>query len=118
MPSTQRAACAGMGSREIAGDKDMVPVRGQVRRVRAPWQKFAVMYDKEFYVLPNVDSVVVGGTQQRGDERPGVDAEDTARIWDAVVKLCPGIASAEPITEWVWHPASSFIPMLWLPPRS
>ena len=36
-------------------------------------------------VLPHVDSVVIGGTQQRGDERSGLDAADSARIWDAVV---------------------------------
>lgn len=102
------AACAGLGSREIAGDEDMVPVRGQVRRMRAPWQKHAVMLNKEFYVLPNVDSVVVGGTQQRGDERGEVDAGDTAKIWEAAVRMCPGIAGAEPLTEWVRVPALSF----------
>ena len=103
---------AGLGSREVARDGDVVPVRGQVRRMHAPWLKHAMMLDKEFYILPNVDSVVVGGTQQRGDERGGVDDADTAKIWEAAVRMCPGIEAAEPLSEWVRATTSRFAPPL------
>eukprot|EP00892_Ulva_mutabilis_P009471 jgi/Ulvmu1/6897/UM031_0103.1 len=92
--------CTGWGAHEIAADADMIPVRGQVRRMYAPWQKHAVMLDKEFYILPNVDSVVVGGTQQRGLERTKPVAADAKKIWAAAVRMWPGIAGADPIDEW------------------
>lgn len=95
------AACAGLGSRELANDADLVPVRGQVRRVRAPWVKHAMFLDHTFYILPNLDSIVIGGTAQPGDERTEVDWEDSDRIWKHVLRMCPSLETAETVTDWV-----------------
>lgn len=97
----QTALFAGLGARELASDEDVVPVRGQVRRVRAPWVKHAMFLDGTYYILPNVDSLVVGGTTQRGDERTEVDWADHTRIWDNILHMCPSLANAETVTDWV-----------------
>ena len=73
--------------------------------------------DDAFYILPQVDCVVVGGTQQRGDERTAADAADAERIWATVTERWPALRGAEVVSDWVrralccWpalalHPAS------------
>lgn len=83
------------------GDGDCLPIRGQVRRVRAPWIKGVWFLDDAFYILPQVDCVVVGGTQQRGDERATPDAADTERIWRTVTERWPALRDAEVVSDWV-----------------
>ena len=36
--------------------------RGQVVRVKAPWIKHYYNADGKFYIIPNLDTVVLGGT--------------------------------------------------------
>ena len=61
--------CTGLGSNRLVEDKSVQPLRGQVMRVVAPWLKRMVLDDEEDgnYVIPNIDTVVVGGTHQLGD---------------------------------------------------
>lgn len=100
---------AGLGARELAADGDIVPVRGQVRRVRAPWVKHAMFLDGTYYILPNIDSVVVGGTTQRGDERTEVDWDDHARIWENILHVCPSLETAETVTDWVRFTSKAYL---------
>lgn len=41
--------------------------RGQVIRVHAPWVKHYMNANMENYIIPNTDSVVLGGTTQKGN---------------------------------------------------
>jgi len=61
--------CSGIGARKLVGDNLVSPLRGQVMRVSAPWLRKVVLDDRDDgnYVIPNLDSVVVGGTHQDGD---------------------------------------------------
>jgi glycine/D-amino acid oxidase-like deaminating enzyme len=95
-----------MGSRELLPDNACVPIRGQIRRVKAPWMKHAWFLDDSYYILPQVDCVVIGGTQQRGNNRESVDPVDTKRIWETITTHWPSLKTAEVLTDWVRAPCS------------
>ena len=40
--------------------------RGQVVRVQAPWIKHYYNNNGQFYIIPNLETVVLGGTTQKG----------------------------------------------------
>lgn len=44
--------CSGFGSRDLLGDNHVLPSRGQIVRVRAPWIKHWVYTDDVTYVIP------------------------------------------------------------------
>lgn len=35
-------------------------------RVKAPWVKHCYFMNEQHYIIPNLDTVVLGGTQQKG----------------------------------------------------
>lgn len=92
--------CTGLGSFDLLGDKKMVPNRGQVIRVKAPWLKHSLMVDDDIYIIPGRDTVVVGGTRQQGDGDLNVRAADRDRIWERACKYVPSLKNAK--WEWEW----------------
>ncbi|XP_050514531.1 D-aspartate oxidase isoform X2 [Diabrotica virgifera virgifera] len=57
--------CAGLGAGEIVGDQEMIPIRGQVRKVEAPWIYESCVLDvkpKVAYIIPNTHQLTLGGT--------------------------------------------------------
>ncbi|TKR60869.1 hypothetical protein L596_028052 [Steinernema carpocapsae] len=59
--------CAGLGSRELFGDKEVKPIRGQVIRVKCPALKHFYVIGDDFYCLPNNHTVLLGGTHDKDD---------------------------------------------------
>lgn len=49
--------------------------RGQVIRVRAPWIKHNYFFNEEFYIIPNLDTVVLGGTRNHNSWNTKVSRE-------------------------------------------
>eukprot|EP00884_Botryococcus_braunii_P000406 jgi/Botrbrau1/10366/Bobra.146_2s0005.1 len=92
--------CLGLGAARLFGDPDIYPVRGQVVRIRAPWLKHYYNNSGKFYIIPNVDSVVCGGTLQKGDSNTSVSEEDTAYIMEGVTALVPSLKAAEVVGSW------------------
>lgn len=43
--------CTGIGSKELANDTDVVPIRGQVMRKKAPWA-YTCIQDDDHYIIP------------------------------------------------------------------
>uniref|UniRef100_A0A8C9WDG4 D-aspartate oxidase n=1 Tax=Scleropages formosus TaxID=113540 RepID=A0A8C9WDG4_SCLFO len=85
--------CSGLGSRELLGDEDVHPVRGQVLRVHAPWlQHFVRVADGHTYIYPGAGGVTLGGTRQ---------AADSQAIFERCRRLEPSLGSARPLGEWV-----------------
>lgn len=76
--------CAGLGARELCGDDQLVPVRGQVVKVSPVDLPFAFADDTDparpVYVLPRERDVVLGGTAGMGDERHAPDPGESERI--------------------------------------
>ena len=86
--------CSGLGAFHLNNDKEMYPVRGQVLRLRAPWMN-NVWFFGSSYIIPNVDSVVVGGTAQKGDWNTTSSREDINRILADAYELFPSLQDAQ-----------------------
>lgn len=100
LPGDVIVNCAGLGARSLAGDKELVPLRGQVIRVRAPWIKTCFFAD-DTYVIPGQNWVTVGGTLQYNDWMTEPEPNDSARIWSRAVAAFPCLAEAEIIGDMV-----------------
>ncbi|EIE24709.1 FAD-linked reductase, C-terminal domain-containing protein [Coccomyxa subellipsoidea C-169] len=93
--------CTGIGAARLFGDTEMYPVRGHVIRVRAPWIKSNYFLDECNYIIPQTNTVVLGGTAQRGDADCAPREEDRQHIWQGCLRIMPSLAQAKPEMEWV-----------------
>jgi glycine/D-amino acid oxidase-like deaminating enzyme len=92
--------CTGIGAGKLLGKEDDVyPIRGQVLRVKAPWMNNVVFWGTS-YIIPNVDTVVLGGTAQRGNWDTTPSEADTRKILDDVCELFPAMRDAPIETVW------------------
>ncbi|XP_015920783.1 D-aspartate oxidase [Parasteatoda tepidariorum] len=92
--------CSGIGATGLTHDPELKPIRGQVIRVKAPWIKYAVM-DPEFYILPNAEETICGGTKQVGDWNLDIVPKDRERILSGCTDLYPSLKKAQVVREWV-----------------
>uniref|UniRef100_A0A4W4DMG4 D-aspartate oxidase n=2 Tax=Electrophorus electricus TaxID=8005 RepID=A0A4W4DMG4_ELEEL len=94
--------CSGLGSRSLAGDQDIHPVRGQILKVHAPWVKnFIRDGDGKTYIYPGISYTTLGGTWQMDDWRLEVDKGDSESIVERCSQLVPSLHSAQVLEEWV-----------------
>lgn len=88
--------CSGLGAKYLCNDHDIVPMRGQVIKVKAPWLKTAFYGDYDTYIIPGPDGVVtLGGTRQYDSYNLEVCKHDAAAIMERCVELVPGLKDAE-----------------------
>jgi glycine/D-amino acid oxidase-like deaminating enzyme len=58
--------CTGMGAKDIFGDDELTPVRGQVTYLKPqPQVNYAVSHD-QLYMLPRTEGILLGGTYELG----------------------------------------------------
>eukprot|EP00117_Sycon_ciliatum_P037198 scpid61133/ scgid27869/ D-amino-acid oxidase len=96
--------CTGLASRTLFNDMSMVPVRGQIMRVRAPWIKHITIFNTGSvftYIIPNKDMVVLGGTTQEGNWSTEVSPTDSADIWARCCEVIPSLRRATVLEETV-----------------
>ncbi|KAI3427267.1 hypothetical protein D9Q98_007199 [Chlorella vulgaris] len=97
--------CSGLGALHLFGDRSMYPVRGHVLRVRAPWIRHYVNglsgTDNDCYIIPNTDTVVLGGTLGKGDFDTRPREADRHGILDRACRVLPSLRAAEVVSEWV-----------------
>ncbi len=74
--------CSGLGARELAGDDDLHPVRGQVLYLdQTPSRGYFDQQSETLaYVIPRSDCTVLGGTAQDGDWNESPDGDDSELI--------------------------------------
>ena len=97
LPQTEDVVvnCAGLGSRRLAGDLDVQPVRGQVVVVEGfDLDRWWLDAAGPTYVVPRSDTVVVGGTVEEGDWSRTPSPEAAAEIIRRATRLVPRLASA------------------------
>lgn len=94
--------CTGFGSKELLGDDKLVPIRGQVFKVYAPWVKHTLhVGDKAtIYILPGIEYVTVGGTRQENDSDTRVRETDAKMIWEKACEVMPSLRNAKIIRQW------------------
>ena len=92
--------CSGLGSRQLAGDSKLFPVRGQVLRVQAPWVKHFIRDGSGLtYIYPGISNVILGGTRQEADWNLSPDAEISRDIFSRCCALEPSLQGACDIRE-------------------
>jgi glycine/D-amino acid oxidase-like deaminating enzyme len=58
--------CTGMGAKDLFGDEELTPVRGQVTYLKPqPQVDYAVSHD-QLYMLPRSEGMLLGGTYELG----------------------------------------------------
>ncbi|UJR08031.1 hypothetical protein I4U23_012308 [Adineta vaga] len=87
--------CTGLGARYLVGDLAVRPARGQVIRVNAPWIKSQYYIDMKEegcgYIIPQSDTVVLGGTFQMDDWKTTPTENDTCHIRRMCAKILPAL---------------------------
>jgi glycine/D-amino acid oxidase-like deaminating enzyme len=66
--------CTGLGSGTLFNDPNMVPIKGQLVRLR-PQPNLQYLLSGDGYVFPRSDGVIVGGTEDCVDDATPVDSE-------------------------------------------
>lgn len=88
--------CTGLGAKYLCDDHDLVPIRGQIIKVRAPWLKTAIYGDYDTYMIPGMDGVAtLGGTRQYDSYNLDVCKHDAASIFERCCEMVPGLKKAE-----------------------
>jgi D-amino-acid oxidase len=83
--------CTGLGSRELLGDKELYPIRGQIVRVIGP--KLDAFYLDDYghrglaYIIPRQDGIILGGTSDEGAEEKLIDPATA----EAIIERCTAI---------------------------
>uniref|UniRef100_A0A673U9L9 D-aspartate oxidase n=2 Tax=Suricata suricatta TaxID=37032 RepID=A0A673U9L9_SURSU len=92
--------CSGLGSRQLARDSEMFPVRGQLLTVKAPWVKHFIRDGSGLtYIYPGTSDVILGGTRQEGDWDLSPDAEISRDIFSRCCALEPSLHGASYVRE-------------------
>jgi len=72
--------CTGLGSHQLFGDTELVPVRGQLA-IMLPQPEVRYAFTGEVgYMFPRADGILLGGTFERGQWDATPQAEDIDRI--------------------------------------
>lgn len=95
--------CTGLGSKDLTKDSKFQAIRGQIRRVKAPWIYEVLMHEDDDgnYIIPNTNDVILGGTHQVNDFNLKVSQADTAFIANGCQKLYPSLKNAAVIGDMV-----------------
>jgi D-amino-acid oxidase len=92
--------CSGLGARELVGDRDLHPSRGQAVRVKPTGFRQVVADDHDpnqlTYIVPRLHDIVLGGTDDEGNESTTPDPNVTVEILRRVARLVPELASIGP----------------------
>jgi glycine/D-amino acid oxidase-like deaminating enzyme len=73
LPQSVIVNCTGLGSKTLFNDAKMVPIKGQLVRLR-PQLNLQYLLSGDGYVFPRSDGVIVGGTEDCVDDDNPVDA--------------------------------------------
>ncbi|MEX1164968.1 MAG: FAD-dependent oxidoreductase [Nitriliruptor sp.] len=91
--------CAGLGARDLVGDRSLTPLRGQIVRTTNPGLTVSLRDEHHpggyTYVHPRRDDCILGGTVEPGRDDTTPDDEVTAAILDRCTALAPELADAE-----------------------
>ena len=77
----------------IGGFTNLCFLVGNIVLRRAPWLK-DIWFIGSSYIIPNVDTVVLGGTAEKGNWSTTVSLKDTETILANIAKVFPSIYDA------------------------
>lgn len=85
--------CTGLGSRELFGDPDLVPVKGQLTLLRPQSEVTHAYIDgaRDLYMFPRDDVIVLGGSHQEGVWSTDPDPEIAVEIFEGHRRIAAGM---------------------------
>ena len=86
--------CTGLGSASLFGDKEMLPIKGQLTILRPQPEVDYVALPPDLYMFPRHDGIVLGGTFERGVSTLEPDRQAEDRILAGHARFFAGLASA------------------------
>ncbi|XP_073968879.1 D-aspartate oxidase-like isoform X1 [Rhodnius prolixus] len=86
--------CSGLGAKKLFNDGKVIPIRGQVFKVQAPWLNHFYYGEGDTYIIPSAGGVTLGGTRQFGSWNTRVCKHDAASIWERCTNLVPKLADS------------------------
>jgi D-amino-acid oxidase len=91
--------CAGLGARDLVGDRTMQPIRGQVVRVRNPGLERFILDEDDpegvTYIIPRSEDCILGGTADECEWDLEPDPETASGILGRCTRLEPRLTDAE-----------------------
>jgi glycine/D-amino acid oxidase-like deaminating enzyme len=72
--------CTGLGARELFGDRELTPIKGQLSVLLPQPEVDYAMVGQGLYMFPRRDGIILGGTFERGIETMEPNPEATQRI--------------------------------------
>lgn len=91
--------CSGLGARELVGDYDLRPAKGQIVRIKHNgFRRVLLDHGEEeqnslTYIIPRTYDVVLGGTYEEQNESTEVDPGETEAILHRCANLAPEFAA-------------------------
>jgi D-amino-acid oxidase len=89
--------CTGLGSATLFGDKELMPIKGQVTILRPQPEVDYVTLPPDLYMFPRHDGIVLGGTFERGVSTLEPDRAAEDRILAGHAKFFASLTGAAPI---------------------
>ncbi|XP_053685415.1 D-aspartate oxidase [Sabethes cyaneus] len=91
--------CSGLGAKKLCNDYKLVPIRGQVIKVKASWVKTAFYADYDTYIIPGFQGVTLGGCRNFDSYNTNLCRHDSAAIRERCEALLPSLKGAPVIRE-------------------
>lgn len=95
--STIVVNCSGLGARELVGDHDLHPARGQIIRIKPNGFRHVLLDEdgpnKLAYIVPRTHDIVLGGTYEENNESTEINPNDTQNILLRCANLAPEFLS-------------------------
>ena len=67
LPERRVVNCTGIGARELVGDEELVPLKGQLTvLLPQPEIRYIALY-QGLYMMPRADGILLGGTREQGE---------------------------------------------------
>lgn len=92
--------CSGLGARELFNDHEIVPLRGQIIRVSAPWFKHSFVTNDLTYAYSCRESVVLGGFRQKNDWDYSIRPHETKNILERIREHNVCLSESPILEEW------------------
>ncbi|HET7293961.1 MAG TPA: FAD-dependent oxidoreductase [Vicinamibacteria bacterium] len=100
LPEPLIVNCTGLGSRELLGDLELEPAKGQLEVLRpAPELDYVTLGPGPgvLYMIPRSDGVLLGGSFGLGDSSSDPDRAESDRILESHARVNAALASAQPV---------------------
>jgi D-amino-acid oxidase len=81
LPESVVYNCTGLGARDLFGDNELTPIRGQLTfLLPQPEIEYMTVGPGDIYMFPRHDGILLGGTHEEGNWSLAVDEQTTARV--------------------------------------